>query len=587
MKDKFNTLFMTALPRQGKRALLLITLVAIPVLLLFLGRSELLNNEGDWASCARLMLGDGLIAHNWQTANCHTAIYARLITELARFFPISEWLIRLPSVLAALAALAGTILLALEIFERKNAVLAGWLMLGSYGFLYWGRIGSGSMFAAAATVWCAALFYGRQRRKSSPFRSSFDFFVILLTAWVLCGYTAALGIILLLLPQWYDMGKKRQFSLRGSLQASGAALSAFLLVAVILYIVIYSDNPSLRWDGNLIRMGHFCRRLSANSFRELIFPAGHSPVETLLNLPRLLLPWSLLIPAVAVGLWKKRKALPGDLKKLLLGMLLYVLVLGIFPCRRWGAILPLLGPAVIVIATGLSARYHDPEFERRNEIVIRGIFIVIAALFVALFCTWPLWGALLRVRAPQMLMLLSLLGGGATLMLLTFGIVPGSLIEKIMKRPSPLAGTVLAGVILSILVNCVLFPQMNRFRTGKRFWQSSAIAFDQCEPAPEIVMFYRCGLSRRGIYYLSLDQPFAAVDSPQQADEILQNCGGKVAVISWNSPEIIAELTAIAAKNRKRFTPGSPLAAEELPVAFINSDARSAEKGYAAWLLEL
>ena len=587
MKEKFNTLFMTALPSQGKRALLLITLAAFPVLLLYLGQSELLGNEGDWAYCARLMSGKGVFNSYWQPESNHTIIYARLIKELGRIFPLSEWLIRLPSVLAALAALAGTILLSLEIFERKNAVLAGWLMLGSYGFLYWGRNGNNPMFAAAATVWSAALFYGRQRRKSSPFRSGFDFFVILFATWLLCGYTAVAGIILLLLPQWYDMFKKRQYSVRGSLQAAGAFFCALVLIITVLYIVVYSDKPSLRWDGSLLRMWKFCCRMSVNSFRELIAPYGHSLPETLLNLPRLLLPWSLLIPAVAVGLWKKRSALPGDLKKLLLGMLLYFIFIGIFPCRRWGALLPLLGPAVIVMSAGLSARYHDPEFERKNEIVIRGVFIIIAALFAALFCTWPLWESLLRVEAPRMLMLLSRLVGGATLLLLTFCITPGTPLEKIMKRPSPLAGTILAGVILSVLVNCVLFPQMNRFRTGRKFWQSCGMAIEQCDPAPELVIFYRCGLSPRGLYYLNLKQPFTAVKTLQEADEVLRSCGGKAVIISRNTPEIIAELRELATRNRKRFSPETSLAAEEVSVAFVKSDSRSLEKNYTAWLFEL
>ena len=38
-------------------------------------------------------------------------------------------------------------------------------------------------------------------------------------------------------------------------------------------------------------------------------------------------------------------------------------------------------------------------------------FSIIAALFSALFCTWPLWDELLRVDAPAMLMLLSAVAG--------------------------------------------------------------------------------------------------------------------------------------------------------------------------------
>ncbi|MBE6390725.1 MAG: hypothetical protein E7042_00770 [Lentisphaerae bacterium] len=587
MKDKVNNFFVTALPKQGKRALLLITLAALPILMLFLGKSELINVEGEWAGCIRMMTGPGISDNTWYPSDARTAIYSRLVMELARLLPLTEWLIRIPAVIAALLTLSGTILLALEIFERKNAVLAGWLMLGSYGFLYWGRIGSAPMFSAAATVWCAALFYGRQRRSPSPFRSSFDFFVMFFGILLLCGYTSAIGILLLLLPQWVDMTRKKQYSKSGCGKALLGALSAFTLVALLLYVVIYSDQPSLQWDGSFFRLVNFCRRLSVESWHELVTPGSGGFPESLLHLPRLLLPWSLLIPAAAFGLWKKRDLLSADFKKLLWGMLLFFLFVGIFPFRRWGSLLPMLGPATIAMAAGLSVRLRDAETERYSELIVRGIFIVIAALFTALFCTWPLWDKLLRVEAPLMLMLISFVAGIATLALLTFGISPGNPVEKIMKLPSPLAGTILAGVVLSVLVNCVIFPQMNRFRTGRRFWQESSIAINQCDPEPETVIFYRCNIPPRGLYYLGLEQPFTKAMTPQEADKILRSCGGKAVVVSWRDPEIIQELSEVAARNRKRFNADSPLAAEALPVAFVNSDARSYKDCYATWLLEL
>ena len=588
MKSGKNRLFATALPQQGKRILLFMTLIALPVLFLYLGQSELLNVEGEWAACSRMMSGPGVSVERWYPESCHTIIFSRLIDELSNIFPMSEWLIRLPSLLAALATLAGTILLSLEIFERKNAVFAGWLMLGSYGFLYWGRIGSNPMFGAAAAVWCAALFFGRRSAESSLFRQNFDFFVMLGTVLLLCGYTTAIGIILLLLPQWIAILKKNRIAWRKCLLITAALISALLFLAVLLYIVVYSDNPELRWAGSLRRMADFCIRLSHRSFRELISLNNRIPVvESWLNLPRMLLPWSLLLPAALIGLWKKRKVLPDNFIRLLWGMLLYILFLAIFPGRRWGSLLPLLGPAVIVMSTGLSARYHDVKLERYSELVVRGIFIIIAALFSALFCTWPLWDELLRVDAPAMLMLLSAVAGLATLALLTFGISSGNPVEKIMKRSSPLAATVLAGVVLSVFVNCVFLPQMNRFRTGRRFWERSAAAIEQCDPAPELVIFYRCGVPERGIYYLNLEQPFTEVSTPEMADKILRNCGGKVVIISSREPEIISEISRIAARNRKRFNKDAPLAAEDLPVAFVSSDIHSPGDSYATWLLEL
>ena len=48
MKDFFKSFFITVLPEQGKRALLLLSLVALSVLLIFPGCGELFSIESEW-----------------------------------------------------------------------------------------------------------------------------------------------------------------------------------------------------------------------------------------------------------------------------------------------------------------------------------------------------------------------------------------------------------------------------------------------------------------------------------------------------------------------------------------------------------
>ena len=47
MKDFFKSFFIAVLPEQGKRTLLLLSLAALPVLLIFLGCGELSNVESE------------------------------------------------------------------------------------------------------------------------------------------------------------------------------------------------------------------------------------------------------------------------------------------------------------------------------------------------------------------------------------------------------------------------------------------------------------------------------------------------------------------------------------------------------------
>ena len=587
MKNLFKSFFITVLPEQGKRALFLLSLAALPALLLFLGCGELSGVESEWAGCFRLASESAKFFDDWMPEHYNSVVFGRLLRELSRFLFASEWLIRIPALLAALAALSGTIWLALEIFDRKNAVLTGWLMLSSYGFLYWGRCGNNAMFAAAAMVWCAALFYGSKRYPPAPFRRSFDLFVLLLTTLMLCGMTAVLGMVVFLMPQWISTVKKERIRFSDLKWHIAGISSAVIFVALIFYIGIYSATPQKSWDGNFERMILFCRRIMSSSWQDFITSDVRAGVKPLFHLPRLMLPWILFVPATVYGLWKKRHDLPEDFKNLIYGIGLFVLFIGIYPARRWGSMLPLLGPVMIVLSAGLSARFRDVRWMRVSELIVRGIFMIIAALASALLFTWPLWGALLNLPVPVLLMVISTVTGAAALIVLMYCTVPGNFAEVILKRPAPLAGTVFAGVILSVLVNCVVFPQMSLFRTERNFWQSAADELEQCNPAPETVMLYRCNLSGKALYYLMPKQRIVEINSPEAAGELLRNTGGKVAVITRCKVEYFAELEKIARRNSKNFFADRPLTMENMAAAFTAADANAQDKRLGLWLFEL
>ena len=583
MRESFTV---AALPEQGKRAILFLSLIAVPVLLIFLGHGELTPEESEWAGSYRSIADAAKFSEPWMPQYYNSMIFGHLFGKISMIFPVSEWMFRFPVVLAAIALTAGTILLALELFDRKNAVFSGWLMLGTYGFLYWGRIGNSAMFAAAATVWCAAMFFSWEKRKPTPFRNSFEFFTILSVTFVACGITAVLGIIVLLLPLWINMARKHEFSISRFKHAFIGILCAMAVLAGILFCAACMGAPeNFRLD-NFNRVWLLCQKLMISALNELSGISLFGVPQALWSWFKQLLPWSLFVPAAAWGLLQKRNDLPENFKELICGTLLFIPVMGLL-AGGGGRVLPVLAPSVIILSAGLSARYRDVKWERISELIVRGIFIMASALASAMLCTWPLWGKLLRLSPPVLLMVISLFVGGAALVVLMFGTVPGNFAEKITKRPAPLAGTVVAGVILSVLMHCVIFPQMSLLRTERKFWLGAADMLEQCDPAPETVMFYRCALPANGIYYLSPQQHIAVVSTPEEADELLRSSGGKVAVITRHHPEYFDELDRVARKNRKNFFSDRPLCKENLPVAFTPGEAKEQEKILGLWLLEL
>ena len=73
--------------------------------------------------------------------------------------PLESFLLRLPSVLAALAMLAVTLQLARKLYDRHTAAAAGWMIAGSCVFLYIGRMGVPLMTASAVSMLTVGIFF--------------------------------------------------------------------------------------------------------------------------------------------------------------------------------------------------------------------------------------------------------------------------------------------------------------------------------------------------------------------------------------------------------------------------------------------
>lgn len=72
---------------------------------------------------------------------------------------LENFLLRLPSVLAALAVLAVTLQLARRLYTRQTAAVAGWMIAGSCVFLFIGRMGVPLMMASAASMLTVGCFF--------------------------------------------------------------------------------------------------------------------------------------------------------------------------------------------------------------------------------------------------------------------------------------------------------------------------------------------------------------------------------------------------------------------------------------------
>ena len=112
-------------------------LFSIVALFLFLGHNALWASEDRWAEIAREMLITGDLLHpalNWQVYfdKPHLTYWLILPFAIVRG-GFDEFIVRIPSALAGLAGLWGTLMLSKKLFDRRTALLAGWMLLTCYG----------------------------------------------------------------------------------------------------------------------------------------------------------------------------------------------------------------------------------------------------------------------------------------------------------------------------------------------------------------------------------------------------------------------------------------------------------------------
>ncbi len=135
-----------------------ITFWAFAFILLFIGTGYrgLWGAEGRWAEVVRQMFLNRDFFH--PVINGIPYFDKPLLTYwvIAAITVITgrldEWAIRIPSAVAGIASLWGVIYLGRKLWSRKTAIIAAWIVLTTYGFLFWSRTGAADIENVAAIV---------------------------------------------------------------------------------------------------------------------------------------------------------------------------------------------------------------------------------------------------------------------------------------------------------------------------------------------------------------------------------------------------------------------------------------------------
>lgn len=506
----------------SRRAEIFFWCFATAALFLFLGHNALWESEDRWAEITREMILSGNYLHpsmNWFVYFDKPHLTYWLIVPFAKLFGgVTELTARAPSALAALAALYGTMLLGRNLFDRRTGLLAAWIMLGCYSFLFWGRTAAADMANVAAIILASAFFF--QVEAKANFFHYLLFYLICFVGALAKGLPALVMPFVIITPYLLMNGRwKKHLRLANfgaAIIGAGIFFLPFYLSSIQPVLPPFQLRPGepitgleLVWRENIVRVFQ---------------PFDHKDpfYSYLYNLPRILLPWTPFFLIALLGMIREWKELPVKVRAMILGALLMFLLFSASGSRRWYYILPMLPFCAIVTAGGLLRHYEYPPLNRLMLTIYRYAVIIIASLGVAALISLPVWNKMIAIELPALFLFALPAAGILTLAVMLMDNQPKAPVERLTGLPRDLAATVLGVTILMVTVFSCIYPSFTQFRTEKAFYLE--LRHKLLGVPPSSMLFWQYEADPKLLFYMDAQEPMIATthDSPEQSLEALK-----------------------------------------------------------------
>lgn len=447
---------------------------------------------------------------------------------------IGEFAGRLPSALATLALLGGIRSLAASLFDRRTALVAGWLTLGCCGALYLGRCCGSGVLPCALTVWAVALYCRTRIAEQRGFWSTLAVCLLLVLITVNGGWSA-LAVPLALLAPWL-------YRYRGAPKRRRWGVWAALLVsAAALYFgcrMFFRDPALLALDlGKLLGKGDV--QGSWEFLKHLYGPRSNPLWNGFYNLPRVIMPWALIALTGIAGAVCRHRTLSRDEWALLTGCLLGFAVLALLPGTTWSEYLVLVPFMALGSAVELLGE-NTVRWTRWSAAVTRGAIVVLAALGAVSPVALPMWKELLGFELPNVFLAACPIMGVLILTIMLFDSHPARPFSRLTGLPGAMASTILGGTLLTICLISFLIPSLRELRAEKPFllelkskttgFEPKSFVYVGGESAAAVLLFYTRMPGEITIISRFADAPGPA--AKLLAEAVARNIGTQLAVVT-------------------------------------------------------
>lgn len=439
---------------------------------------------------------------------------------------LNELATRAPSALAGLIALIATFLLAKHAFGSTCAIVACWLLLTTYGFLFWSRMAAADAANMAAVIAAVAWFRIGERNSGLLFYTVF---------FSICAVGAQFkGVATLVLPvvalvPWLVRDARWRSHANPTLLVPAACAAGVLYLAPFGLAAVTSPANAVPGE---TPSGLFM--VFQENILRFFAPHDHKgPFYTYFGaLPVLLLPWSLVFVGAIVHVGRAYKELDEDSLWVWKCVALIFLLFTASGSRRSYYILPILPFCAMAIATALVRR---DELVSKTLALTTAMLILAGAIELGSAFAAPAMGWGLGVEIPTMLVLSAATAGALVLGLWRWRRRLQPWLGGALGVEGQVAVPIVISVVLFGAYFCFQYPALDSFRTEKPFALQVRKAVG--EMPHDRIAFIR-HVPALFPFYLDLEGPARQLQNSNELTQFLRE--GPGAVIA--SPRTLAKL---------------------------------------------
>lgn len=334
---------------NSRGSLTILLLATAALLFILLGAKDLWTQEWRWAEISRQMLLRHDFFHPYLANENYydkpLLSYWFMVGLSILFGKITTWAIRLPSAIAGFVAVLCTYYLGARLSSKKTGLIAGWMLVTTYFFVFWARIGNADMLNLAGIL-IAVAWYFKNPNQTSFFNYSV-FFIILAISALFKGLIAPAMVFIALLP---DLLYQHHWKKHCHLKLFIALLPALLVYLSPFIASFLLTNSAYKENGlYLVFKENILRYFQPFDHQEPFY-------HYFLYFPEYTLPWILFfIPALCTFPIRWRTMVPA--RRWLFWATGFVFIFLIFSgSRRDYYILPTVPFALLFTADWISHR---------------------------------------------------------------------------------------------------------------------------------------------------------------------------------------------------------------------------------------